>query len=113
MGDAAIAAGERVRSFAIITTTPKGVCADLHDWMPVILGPEAWPEWLGEQSADPPRLKALLAPYSASERTCWPVSARVRNVKNNDPSLMEPLALAGKSHNEARAVSALHTGRKP
>jgi len=24
--------------------------------------------------------------------TCWPVSARVGNVKNNDPSLIEPLA---------------------
>jgi len=24
--------------------------------------------------------------------TCWPVSARVGNVKNNDPSLIEPVA---------------------
>jgi len=24
--------------------------------------------------------------------TCWPVSARVGNVKNNDPSLIEPIA---------------------
>jgi hypothetical protein len=23
---------------------------------------------------------------------CWPVSARVGNVKNNDPSLVEPIA---------------------
>jgi hypothetical protein len=23
---------------------------------------------------------------------CWPVSARVGNVKNNDPALIEPLA---------------------
>jgi putative SOS response-associated peptidase YedK len=27
--------------------------------------------------------------------TCWPVSTRVGNVKNNDPSLIEPVALAG------------------
>jgi len=26
--------------------------------------------------------------------TCWPVSTRVGNVKNNDPSLIEPLAAA-------------------
>jgi hypothetical protein len=25
--------------------------------------------------------------------TCWPVSARVGNVKNNDPSLIEPVAV--------------------
>jgi len=27
-----------------------------------VLKPEAWPVWLGEQPADPPQLKALLAP---------------------------------------------------
>jgi len=26
--------------------------------------------------------------------TCWPVSKRVGNVKNNDPSLVEPIASA-------------------
>jgi integrase len=36
--------------------------------MPVILAPEAW--------------------------LCWPVSARVGSVKNNDPSLIEPVAIA-------------------
>jgi len=25
---------------------------------------------------------------------CWPVSARVGNVKNNDPSLIKPVAVA-------------------
>jgi hypothetical protein len=28
----------------------------------------------------------------AEEMTCWPVSARVGYVKNNDPSLIEPIA---------------------
>jgi len=27
--------------------------------------------------------------------TCWPVSPRVGNVKNNDPSLIELIAAAG------------------
>jgi putative SOS response-associated peptidase YedK len=55
-------AGERVRSFAIITTAPNELCAQLHNRMPAILAPEAWPEWLGEQPADEARLKSLLAP---------------------------------------------------
>ena len=38
-----------------------------------------------------PQLKALLAPYPAVEMICWPVSAGVGNVKNNDPSLIEPV----------------------
>ena len=84
-------AGEWVRSFAIITTTPNELCAELHDRMPVVLSRDVWPEWLGEEPADAPRLKTFLAPYPAVEMTCWPVSTRVGNVKNNDPSLIEPI----------------------
>jgi putative SOS response-associated peptidase YedK len=60
--------------------------------MPVVLGPKTWPAWLGEEPADPRQLKALLAPSPAEEMTCWPVSPRVGNVRNNDPSLIEPIA---------------------
>jgi putative SOS response-associated peptidase YedK len=63
--------------------------------MPVILGPDVWPEWLGEEPANPARLKAVLEPYPAEEMACWPVSTRVGNVKNNDASLIEPVAPAG------------------
>jgi putative SOS response-associated peptidase YedK len=83
---------EWVRSFAIITTTPNALCAELHNRMPVVLGPETWPEWLGEEPADPRHLKAMLAPYPSEEMTYWPVSTRVGNVKNNDPSLIEPIS---------------------
>ena len=85
-------AGEWVRSFAIITTTPNALCAELHNRMPVVLKPDAWPVWLGEETADESQLKALLAPFPSDEMICWPVSARVGNVKNNDPSLIEPIA---------------------
>jgi len=85
-------AGEWVRSFAIITTTPNELCARLHNRMPVVLKPEAWPVWLGEELAEASALKALLGPLPSDEMTCWPVSARVGNVKNNDASLVEPIA---------------------
>jgi putative SOS response-associated peptidase YedK len=87
-------AGERIRSFTIITTKPNELCAQLHNRMPAVLKPEAWPVWLGEEPADLPQLKALLAPYPSDEMICWPVSARVGNVKNNEPSLIEPVAAA-------------------
>jgi putative SOS response-associated peptidase YedK len=61
--------------------------------MPVILAPEAWPTWLGEQPADARQLKSLLAPYPSEDMICWPVSTRVGSVKNNDPTLIEPLTL--------------------
>jgi putative SOS response-associated peptidase YedK len=86
--------GERLRSFAIVTTAANELLAPVHDRMPVILGPENWPLWLGEAPANPARLKALLVPYPAGDMVIWPVDRRVGNVKNNDPSLIEPVALA-------------------
>ena len=61
--------------------------------MPVVLRPEAWPVWLGDEPADPTHLKTLLAPYSGDGTICWPDSARVGSVKNNDPSLIERIAV--------------------
>jgi putative SOS response-associated peptidase YedK len=36
----------------------------------------------------------LRAPYPAEQMTMWPVDKRVGNVKNNDPSLIEPIPTA-------------------
>jgi putative SOS response-associated peptidase YedK len=82
-------AGERIRSFAIVTTRPNELCTETHNRIPVVLKPAAWPGWLGEEPADAPQLKALLAPYPSEEMVAWPVSPRVGNVKNNDPSLID------------------------
>jgi putative SOS response-associated peptidase YedK len=71
------------------------LCGEIHNRMPVILKPESWSAWLGAEPADPAELKSLLAPYPAIEMICWPVSPRVGNVKNNDPSLIETVAAAG------------------
>lgn len=54
-----------------------------------IYDPDGW------YGYDPERLKLMLAPYPSEEMTCWPVSPRVSNIKNNDPSLIEPIATAG------------------
>jgi putative SOS response-associated peptidase YedK len=53
---------------------------------------EAWSLWLGEDPAEPAELKALLTPFPSEEMTCWPVSSRVGNVRNNDASPIEPIA---------------------
>jgi putative SOS response-associated peptidase YedK len=59
--------------------------------MPVILPPDTWARWLGEEPAEPDLLKSLLVPYPGA-MTAWPVSQRVGNVKNNEPSLIEPVS---------------------
>jgi putative SOS response-associated peptidase YedK len=38
--------------------------------------------------------ESLLAPYPFDAMICWPVSARVGNVRNNDSSLIKPVAPA-------------------
>jgi putative SOS response-associated peptidase YedK len=78
--------------FAIVTTTPNELCAELHNRMPVVLAPHAWPVWLGEEPAELPQRKALLAPYPSDDMIAWP-AARVGNVKNNDLGLIEPIGL--------------------
>ncbi len=83
--------GETVRSFTIVTTTANALLAPLHERMPVVLDPDAWPLWLGETPADPAALKALLVPYSTAGMVMWRVDKRVGNVRNNDPSLIEPI----------------------
>jgi putative tryptophan/tyrosine transport system substrate-binding protein len=47
--------------------------------------PPSMLDFADESSNDPP--------YSAEEMTCWPVSPRVGNVKNNDPSSIEPVPM--------------------
>ncbi len=84
------ASGEVVRSCTIITTTPNEICAPIHDRMPVIIAPEDYAKWLGEDEADPVRLLQMLKPFSAEAMTAFSVDARVGNVKNDEAALLEP-----------------------
>ena len=86
--------GEWVRSFTIVTCPPNELCGQIHNRMPVILPPKEWPLWLAEDAAEPEDLKAILRPYPVDDMKLWPVSTRVGNVKNNDPSVIEPIELA-------------------
>ena len=80
---------EWVRTCAIITGEPNELVAPIHNRMPVILPREAWPKWLGEQSAHWDELLALLKPYPAERMRAYPISTRVNSVKNDDASLLD------------------------
>ena len=94
-----------MRSFAIVTTTPNQLFTELHKRMPVILGSEAWPTWLGEPS-DPRQLKALLAPFPSEAMTCWPVSLQSGDVNNNELSLIEPIVMVHTDNGNSPSVVA-------
>ncbi len=85
-------AGERIRSFAIITTTANALLAPLHGRMPVVIPPDYWTDWLGENSPADSALKTLLRPYPDHAMAFWPVDRRVGNVSNDSPDLFAPLA---------------------
>jgi putative SOS response-associated peptidase YedK len=60
--------------------------------MPVIVAPEDYAKWLGEDEVDPVRLLQMLKPFPAEPMMAFPVDARVGNVKNDDAALIEPVA---------------------
>jgi putative SOS response-associated peptidase YedK len=83
--------GAILRSFAIVTGLPNELCAPIHDRMPVILPPDAWKLWLGEVEASAEELRSLLRPYPAELMRVYPIGPAVGNVKNDEPSLLDPL----------------------
>ena len=64
----------------------------IHDRMPVIIDREAWSCWLGETSASPNELAALMCPIPDGEIEVYPVSTAISNVRNDGPELLMPLA---------------------
>ena len=85
------ATGERLDTYTIITTDPNELVKPdtgpaLHDRMPVILDPKDFQRWLDPGDPSQPPVD-LLRPYDAAKMKAWKVSARVGNVKNNDPDL--------------------------
>ena len=78
--------GEVVRTFAILTTSANATMAQLHERMPVILEPDAWPTWLGEEDTD---ALSLMRPAGDDVLHLWQVSRAVNSVRNNQPDLLD------------------------
>ncbi len=83
--------GQMIYSFTIITTEPNSLMAGIHDRMPVILDSVDAEQWLREDLPQQEAL-ALLRPFEAGRMTAYAVSKAVGNVRNNEPSLIEPIA---------------------
>ena len=77
----------------IKTATPTQVTKAgtvIHNRMPLILAPHEYKRWLG----DDPDPRDLLRPFPAEPMRMWPISTRVNKPENDDPSIVEPIALA-------------------
>jgi putative SOS response-associated peptidase YedK len=79
--------GTDLHSCAIVTCRPGEVVAPIHDRMPVILEQADEARWLDPEAGESDLL-ALLAP--TDELTVTEVSDAVNDVRQDDPSLIEP-----------------------
>jgi putative SOS response-associated peptidase YedK len=75
-----------VETFAVVTTEPNDLVADLHHRMAVILPREAETAWL---RADADRALSLLEPYPAEGMSAYPVSEAVNDPSNDSPAVTE------------------------
>lgn len=87
------AGGEEILSFTIVVTDANDVVRPIHHRMPVILAPEHYARWLGEDDAPIREVIALMAPFPASTMMGHPVSRRVNSPANDDAGLLEPVSL--------------------
>lgn len=82
--------GEIVRTFTVVTSPANALVHPIHDRMPVILPPETWPLWLGEEPGAP---DSILAPYPPERMRCWQVGEEVGNVRNDFPTLLDAVSI--------------------
>jgi len=76
---------------AILTTVANASTRDIHERMPVIVGPEDYSRWL-DPGADTQALPALLGPYAPERVARHRVSLRVNAVRNDDEACIAPVA---------------------
>jgi putative SOS response-associated peptidase YedK len=80
--------GERLQTFATITTDANELLAPIQDRMPVIIEKADWPVWLGEAEGEP---AALLRSAPNDVLRVWQVDKKVGNVRNDGPDLIKPV----------------------
>jgi putative SOS response-associated peptidase YedK len=85
------AAGKVVETCSILTTHPNAVTSPVHDRMPVILSADGYDAWLDPGFKDVNAVSELLKPHDARLMRCYPVSARVNCVANDDEGCSAPV----------------------
>lgn len=78
-------------AFAIVTTTPNALLSPLHDRMPVLLGPNSGPVWLGDEPLEPTHVARLCRPLPADLMAGRRVDPRMNNVRYQAPDCIAPV----------------------
>lgn len=84
------ATGEIENSFSIITTVPNPLMQKIHHHRsPVILHPYQEKRWLNAEHLT--EITDMLAPYPSDEMNAYPISASIKNPRNNSRELLDPV----------------------
>jgi len=83
-------ASDPVASYTILTTAPNSFASQFHNRMPVVLDPANEAAWLDPTVTEPTEIMHLTDAY-AGPMDAWPVSKAVSNVRNNNPTLADPI----------------------
>jgi putative SOS response-associated peptidase YedK len=79
----------------VITTSAPDELGHIHDRMPMVIDPATWTDWLDPANREVSDLRSLLIPAAVSGLRTYPVSTAVNSVRNNGPSLIEPIEPPG------------------
>jgi putative SOS response-associated peptidase YedK len=80
-----------VMTFAILTTDPNPLMAEIHNRMPAIIRPEDYATWLDPAIADVEVLQGLVGPYGERFMEAFPISRKVNSPSNDGPDVIEPV----------------------
>ena len=84
-------------SGSIITTQATDEIGRIHDRTPMVSAPDDWADWLDPANNEKGQVTTLMRPAMLSGSgglASYPVSTAVNSVRNNGPSLIEPLGEA-------------------
>jgi putative SOS response-associated peptidase YedK len=83
--------GTYLETFAIVTTEPNELVAQIHDRLALILHPRDYDRWLGidDKGGDPRPPLDLLQPYDSSKMKMTPANPAVGNWRNNGPEMLD------------------------
>jgi putative SOS response-associated peptidase YedK len=82
--------GAWLTTATIITTSAPDELGQIHDRMPMVIGPDRWADWLDPANDNPDDVHRLLAPATSAGLATRAVSTEVNSVRHNGPQLILP-----------------------
>lgn len=87
-------------AFCIVTTTANALLQPIHERIPVMLGPNSGPTWLGDQPIDRDLYMRLCRPLPAEKMIGYRVDPKVNSVLYAGADCIDPLPANSKSEPE-------------